>query len=121
MPKPILEKHLDYQGTTSLITGASGGLGETFARQLAQRGANLVLVACSEGKLKQLAETLREEARVQVSVLPTDLSSAEAIKTLIAEVKSGDLQIDILVNNAGLGVFETFLTHRLRDSCSKWM
>jgi short-subunit dehydrogenase len=100
---------LDYQGTTALITGASGGLGEAFARQLAQQGANLVLVARSEGKLKQLAETLREEARVQITVVPTDLSSAEAINTLIAEVKSRDLQIDILVNNAGLGVFKNFL------------
>ncbi len=99
---------MNYQGTTALITGASGGLGEAFARQLAQRGANLVLVARSEDKLRHLAETLRREARVQVTVLPTDLSSAEAINILIAEVKSRNLQIDILVNNAGLGVFENF-------------
>lgn len=94
---------------TALITGASGGLGEAFARQLARQGANLILVACSEDKLNRLAETLRGEDKVQVTVLPADLSSAEAIDGLTAEVKSRGLRIDILVNNAGLGVFENFL------------
>jgi short-subunit dehydrogenase len=94
---------------TALITGASAGLGEAFARQLAKKGADLVLVARSTDTLNCLAETLRAETRVQVTVLPADLSSAEAVDGLIAEVKSRDLQIDILVNNAGIGVFEDFL------------
>jgi short-subunit dehydrogenase len=98
-----------YQGMTALITGASAGMGEAFARQLADQGANLVLVARSGEKLYRLAETLQGEARVQVTVLPADLSSSEAVDGLIAEVKSRDLRIDILVNNAGLGVFENFL------------
>jgi len=100
---------MKYQGMTVLITGASGGMGEAFARQLAQQGANLVLVARSEDKLNRLAETLRGQNKVQVTVLPADLSAAEAVDCLIAEVKSRDLRIDILVNNAGLGVFENFL------------
>jgi short-subunit dehydrogenase len=100
---------MKYQGMTVLITGASGGMGEAFARQLALQGANLVLVARSEDKLNRLAETVRGQNRVQVTVLPADLSSAEAVDSLIAEVKSRNLRIDILVNNAGLGVFENFL------------
>jgi uncharacterized protein len=100
---------MKYQGMTVLITGASGGMGEAFARQLAQQGANLVLVARSEDKLNRLAEGLRGQNKAQVTVLPADLSAAEAVDCLIAEVKSRDLRIDILVNNAGLGVFENFL------------
>jgi len=100
---------MKYQGMTALITGASAGLGEAFARQLATQGANLVLVARSEGTLNQLAETLQGETSVQVTVVPVDLSSAEAVDRLIAEVRRREIRIDILVNNAGLGVFENFL------------
>ena len=100
---------MKYQGMTALITGASVGLGEAFARQLAQQGANLVLVARSEEKLNRLAETLREQNKVQVIVLPADLSLSDAVDNLIAEVRSRDLKINILINNAGLGVFEDFL------------
>ncbi len=100
---------MNYRGMTILITGASTGLGEAFAQQLAKQGANLVLVARSEDQLNRLAETLRAEAKGQVTVLPADLSSSDAVDHLIADVMSSDLKIDILVNNAGLGVFEDFL------------
>lgn len=100
---------MKYRGMTVLITGASAGLGEVFARQLAALDAHLVLVARSADTLNLLAEELRTQSKVQVTVLPADLSSAEAVDRLIAEVMSRDLRIDILVNNAGLGVFENFL------------
>jgi short-subunit dehydrogenase len=100
---------MKYQGMTALITGASSGLGEAFARQLAAKGTKLVLVARSADTLERLAGTLRTEAKVQVTVLPTDLSSAEAVAALIADINNRDLMIDILVNNAGIGVFENFL------------
>ena len=100
---------MTYKGLTTLITGASVGLGEAFARQLARKGTNLVLVARSQDKLNRLAETLRGEDKAHVTVLPADLSSTDAIDHLIAEVKSRGIQVDILVNNAGLGVFEDFL------------
>lgn len=100
---------MEYAGLTALIAGASVGLGEAFARQLAGRGADLVLVARSEDKLNRLAETLRAQDKVRVTVLPADLSSATAVDDLIAEVRSRGLRIDLLVNNAGYGVFEDFL------------
>jgi short-subunit dehydrogenase len=84
-------------------------LGEAFARQLAAKGANLVLVARSEDTLNRLAEALRAEAKVQVIVLAADLSSAEAVDSVIADINSRRLTIDVLVNNAGVGVFENFL------------
>ena len=100
---------MKYQGLTVLITGGSGGLGEAFARQLAIMGANLVLVARSEAALNRLAETLRAQNNVQVTVIPADLSSPGIVDGLIAAVKNRGLHIDILINNAGLGVFENFL------------
>lgn len=100
---------MDYRRTTALITGASSGLGEEFAKQLAGEGCNVVLVARSEDKLNTIAENLRQQYKVQVTVLAADLSSAEAVDRLIGEVKDRGMKIDLLVNNAGLGIFENFL------------
>jgi short-subunit dehydrogenase len=94
---------------TALVTGASSGLGAEFAKQLAQQGCHLVLVARTENKLKSLAQTLRQTCRVNVTVLAADLSSAEAVQGVIAEVHRQSLHIDLLVNNAGFGLFENFL------------
>jgi short-subunit dehydrogenase len=100
---------MQYKGMTALVTGSSAGLGEAFARQLAAQGANLILVARSEERLNRLAETLRGETGMQVTVFAADLSSADAVNGLIAEISRRHLKIDILVNNAGLGVFENIL------------
>ena len=103
------EAAMNYKGMTALITGASSGLGEAFAKQLAARGVHVVLVARSEDKLQALAESLRADAKVEVTILPADLSSSEGVTRLIREVQDRGLTIDLLVNNAGLGVFENFL------------
>src|SRR6516164_4128731 len=100
---------MNYQGMTALITGASSGLGEEFARQLAAQGANLVLVARSVNKLTGLAMLLKQESKVQITVLPADLSSDEQMSRLVADVKNRGLKIDLLVNNAGFGIFEEFV------------
>jgi short-subunit dehydrogenase len=100
---------MSYEGMTALITGASSGLGEEFARQLAAQGANLVLVARSVNKLTGLAMLLKQESKVQITVLPADLSSDEQMSRLVADVKNRGLKIDLLVNNAGFGIFEEFV------------
>ena len=82
-------------GARVLVTGASRGIGETIARELARRGARLALVARSEGPLKELAAELDGVA------YPTDLTDAEQVDALIGRVEA-DGPVDVLVNNAGL-------------------
>jgi short-subunit dehydrogenase len=82
---------------TALITGASSGIGEEFARQLAQRGYDLILVARRKDRLEKLAEELPTKA----AVIECDLAN-EADK-LPGKVKRRRLQVDLLVNNAGFG------------------
>ena len=86
---------------TALITGASQGIGEAFARQLAARGKDLVLVARSEDKLKALAEELASQHSVRVVALAADLSRHGSAAALHAETERLGLAVDLLVNNAG--------------------
>ena len=83
---------------TALITGASSGIGEEFARQLAARGNDVILVARREDRLKELAEQLPTKA----TVIACDLAT-EADK-LPGKVNRRRLQVDLLVNNAGFGL-----------------
>jgi uncharacterized protein len=83
---------------TALITGASSGIGEEFARQLAARGYELVLVARRKERLEELAEELPTTAHI----VPCDLGS-EAEKLQGKVIKLG-VDVDLLVNNAGFGL-----------------
>ena len=96
----------DYAGTTSLVTGASSGLGEEFARQLAARGGDLVLVARSADRLEALADDLQARHRVTVTTLPADLSLPAEVSRVAAHAAT--TEIDVLVNNAGFGTYGTF-------------
>jgi hypothetical protein len=104
---------VNVNNMTALITGASSGLGEEFAKQLASQGCSLVLVARSEGKLNQLADALRQNSNVQVTVIAADLGSNEGVARVIGDVNQRNIKIDLLINNAGLGVFENFLATTL--------
>jgi short-subunit dehydrogenase len=92
-----------FRGTTALITGASLGLGEQFARQLAARGCHLVIVARSEKKLRALATELSERHGVRVVPIALDLSLPAEIDELCRRVDELGVQIDHLVSNAGAG------------------
>lgn len=94
--------------STALITGASGGIGEAVARQLAARGSHLILVARSEDRLQALARELAAQYGVQAHVIALDLTRADAGEELEREVTARGLQVDILVNNAGFGGFGEF-------------
>ena len=96
---------MDFEGTSALVTGASSGLGEVFARELVKRGANVVLVARSQDKLEALAQELRGDFQVSVEVLACDLSEPGAGNGLAARVRERGVQVDVLVNNAGFGLF----------------
>lgn len=91
------------QPSYALITGASSGIGECFARALAARGHNLVIVARSSAKLAARASELRSTHGVLVEPLDFDLSVAGAAANLAQVLSERHLEIDLLVNNAGFG------------------
>jgi short-subunit dehydrogenase len=86
---------------TALITGASSGIGEAFARRLAALGKNLVLVARSEDRMAALAGELVAKHGVQVHVIPADLAQPGAAASVFAETERLGVAVDLLVNNAG--------------------
>lgn len=98
-----------YENQTALVTGASSGIGAEFARQLASKGADLVLVARRLDRLETLASEIRAKYSRSVTVLEVDLSSGQAVEKLLSEIKKRLLNIDILVNNAGFGASGMFL------------
>jgi uncharacterized protein len=107
-----------YQGQTALITGASGGLGATFAQELAARGMNTILVARSADKLQALASELTAKYQQRNDVIAMDLVPAGAAAALTDKVAEMGLQVDLLVNNAGFatyGNFESIELQRDRD------
>lgn len=87
----------------ALVTGASGGIGECFARALAARGHNLLLVARSLEKLQALAEQLAAHHGIHAEGIAADLSEPGSAGRLASELSARRLAIDLLVNNAGFG------------------
>jgi short-subunit dehydrogenase len=96
-----------------LITGASSGFGEEFARQYAEQGHSLVLVARRLDRLQRLAEALRQQFRVDVVVERVDLSEVAAVSQLHHRIRERGIAIDILINNAGHGLQGPFLDGQL--------
>lgn len=88
---------------TALITGASSGIGFELARIHAEKGGDLVLVARSQNKLEALANELRQQHQVTVTVLAEDLSEADSAARIFAQTEQLGIQIDTLINNAGFG------------------
>ena len=88
---------------TAIITGASAGIGAAYARQLAERGFNLVVIARRVERLDALRNDLEREFGVSVEPFPTDLANSESVERLVAMIQDRD-DIEILVNNAGFGV-----------------
>jgi hypothetical protein len=89
----------------ALVTGASSGIGEQFARQLSERGYRVALVARREDRLKQLAEELGGSEKA--IVIAADLT-AEADRDRVATELEQHGNVEILVNNAGFGVYQPF-------------
>ena len=92
---------------TALVTGASSGLGEVFARRLAARGYNLLLTARREERLDKLRGELEAEHSITAEVFVADLAKAEDVDRLVRRIDSID-SLDMLVNNAGFGTAGNF-------------
>ncbi|BBH69443.1 short-chain dehydrogenase [Actinoplanes sp. OR16] len=92
-----------YRGTHVLITGASSGLGAEFAAQFASRGADVVLVARREDRLRELAARLQRDHKITATPLALDLSQADAPAKLRTMLDGQRIRIQSLINNAGFG------------------
>ncbi|EKE78033.1 SDR family NAD(P)-dependent oxidoreductase [Gallaecimonas xiamenensis] len=87
----------------ALVTGASSGIGATYARQLAAKGLDLVLVARDQARLDTLAQTLAADFGVAVEVVKADLTQAAELQALEQRLLT-DSSISVLINNAGMTV-----------------
>ncbi len=99
---------LTRYGTTALVTGASSGIGKSYAKAIAKDGLNLVLVARRKALLDDLATELSQEYGVEVHTFAQDLTDMDAADKVSDYVQEAGLEIDILVNNAGFGTHGVF-------------
>lgn len=99
--------------STALVTGASAGIGRSFAERLARDGTDLVVVARDRARLEELARGLRAQHGVEVEVLVADLADREATGLVCDRLADRDRPVDLLVNNAGLGQRRPFLDNEL--------
>ncbi|WP_369069311.1 SDR family NAD(P)-dependent oxidoreductase [Kineococcus terrestris] len=95
---------MHFHGRTALVTGASTGIGEHLAAELAARGADLVVVARSGDRLRALAERLGAAHGRRVDVVTADLAEPGAGARVVAEVERLGVTVDVLVNNAGFAL-----------------
>ena len=94
---------------TALITGASSGVGVEFAKQLADRGFDLVLAARRMERLEQVREEISQSHDVKIVLLGCDLAAENGVEQLVAS--TAGFEFDIVVNNAGLGIYRPALEH----------
>lgn len=93
----------NLQGDVALITGASSGIGEASAQELARDGATIAVAARRETKLRKLARSLENEFGCSTLVVPTDVTDESQVNNMIEETVDSFGSLDIVVNNAGIG------------------
>ena len=99
---------LELANQLALVTGASSGLGVDFARQLAARGASLILVARREEQLKTVAAEIEKDFGVSVQTICMDLAVPGAPQALYDQLQQRAIHVNVLVNNAGFGIYGDF-------------
>ncbi len=92
----------------ALVTGASSGIGESFAEFLAANGHDLVITARDKSRLDERAEHWREKFAVEVEVIRADLATNEGIKAIELRLENRSRPIEVLINNAGFGLNKSF-------------
>lgn len=102
---------MELRGTWALVTGASSGIGVELARDLARRGAHLVLTARSEAPMRDLATELTATHGVECVVEPLDLAAPGAVAALSARLAAHGIVPDVVVANAGFGIAGDFVDH----------
>ncbi len=98
-----------FEGKWALVTGASAGIGEALAIELAAAGANLILTARRAERLETLARRLGSEHQIQTQVIPADLADPAVPKQLFDATEGRGTTVDILINNAGFGYYGEFV------------
>lgn len=97
-----------WRGSWALVTGASAGIGQAIAEQLAAEGTNLFLTARRLDRLNEIADWLRMQRGIEVETFAADLSQPDAPERIFAQTESSGIQPALLVNNAGFGLFGEF-------------
>ncbi|ARU04600.1 SDR family oxidoreductase [Comamonas serinivorans] len=100
--------------STVLVTGASSGIGATYADRFARRGHNLVLVARNAARLEALASRLTQDTGVTIDILQGDLTRPDDLEAVEARLRE-DTRIEVLVNNAGAALSGSFIGQTPRD------
>jgi len=100
---------INLYGKTALITGASSGLGAEFARQFAELGCSLILVARRLDRLQALQTEISSRNGVSIDCMGMDLTEGDAPPRLFDELMKSGRTVDVLVNNAGFGLFGDFI------------
>ena len=105
----------EVQGQKALITGASSGIGKEYARQLAERGYDLVIAARRLNHLQTLATTLRETYSVTIQCIQIDLTTPRAAESLFSQATQDKNPITVLINCAGVGKYGSFVDFTLEE------
>src|SRR6478609_632547 len=95
-------------GSTALVTGATAGLGAEFARQLAEQGHRVVLVARDAGRLAATAAELENSYGAAAETISADVTDDAGIAAVVARLSDPERPVEILVNNAGIGLLRSF-------------
>lgn len=101
-----------------LITGASAGIGEEFAKQYAALGWDLALTARRADRLEKLARDMEEKHQVATIVISQDLSRASSVDSILKEISEAGRHVDGVVNNAGYGLPGTFFNTKWKDQAA---
>jgi len=93
----------------ALVTGASAGIGASYAEFLAENGHDLVLVARDKVRLNERASDLEKRFGISVEVLISDLATSEGIKKVELRIENKAMPFDVIINNAGFGINKSFI------------